>query len=736
MGDWSEVLTSSRLDHPAAEWKVLPYRLGIAGMEITQAIQYHDSDRHLQDPADRGDDNAIRMVAGKPAWVRVYPWSLFGATGLTGTLEIYRRVAGFYYHQVGSLAPDPSSAQEVHSTTLIDDYDQTRGDIGETVNFIIPAEEMIGHLRLVAHLTAGRLSATATLRVAVTLRQTLRLAGVMISYDGPASSAPNAPNLQLAAPTVADLQAMAGTALTLFPVASSAWYRSAGTLVQTQHLQDTMFPTSGCGTEWNALNARVANARTADGNRPGWIYYGLLPSGVPMGPVGGCGGGGIATGPIGQPWTLAHEAGHACGLLHAPSGNAPNPDVNFPVYEPHPQASIGEYGLDVNNGNVASPETFYDLMGYAWPKWISLYHYKKLLDNALLNPVTVGMDQPWWKDLVWEEVRKWPPIPDPDPPPFDRELELPMFPPSQLHDVISLIVRVERGEVAEVLHVARTRAHTELRDAVATAFTVRLRDAEGLVLTEGGLQRLPTAACGCGGCGCGGAGGGDGREPRSYLAQALLPDAGPGAVLEIAREHERDGRSEDAVVWRREAPGRPPRVGRPEVKVDRRGAVTVAWDVEGDVEELWLRWSRDGEQWRSVATGLTESPARIAAGELPPGEGLLQVVAHDGFFSTASKATAVKVPDRAPEAVILHPVERHTYLAGRSIRFWGSLAVPDAEVAESASWLVDGKRVARGLDAFVTLEPGEHKVALRLGDRGRATTVAITVVAAETGEER
>src|SRR5690606_37309487 len=148
--------------------------------------------------------------------------------------------------------------------------------------------------------------------VTVTLRQTLQLAGVMISYNGPSSSAPNAPNLTLAAPILADLQAMSGTALTLFPVQSIANFRTAGTLTLTNHLQDTTFPTSGCGVGWDALHGQVANARTADGNRPGWIYYGLLPAGVPMGPVGGCGGGGVAVGPISQSGTLAHEAGHAC----------------------------------------------------------------------------------------------------------------------------------------------------------------------------------------------------------------------------------------------------------------------------------------------------------------------------------------------------------------------------------------------------------------------------------------
>jgi hypothetical protein len=42
-------------------------------------------------------------------------------------------------------------------------------------------------------------------------------------------------------------------------------------------------------------------------------------------------------------------------------------------------------------------------------------------------------------------------------------------------------------------------------------------------------------------------------------------------------------------------------------------------------------------------------------------------------------------------------------------------------------WLVDGKEVARGLDAFVTLDAGERTVTLRLGDRGRPASVSVKV---------
>ena len=83
-----DLVTSRQLDQIAHERLLWRFGLSIAGIEVTQATQYYQSDEHLTDSADRGADNGIRLVAGKPAWVRVYLWSLFGAAGLTGTLEV------------------------------------------------------------------------------------------------------------------------------------------------------------------------------------------------------------------------------------------------------------------------------------------------------------------------------------------------------------------------------------------------------------------------------------------------------------------------------------------------------------------------------------------------------------------------------------------------------------------------------------------------------------------------
>lgn len=704
-------------------------RLFVSGIEVTQAIQYYHADQHLTDAADRGGDNAIRLVASKPAWVRVYVESLLGGSISTASLEVQRRHDGFLWSTVATLAPQPPVLASASGLTVAQ-YAATRGTLGATLNFIIPASEMIGTLRLIARVSGPSHTAEYTTQVEVTLRQTLRLAGVMIAYDGPASSAANAPNLQIAAPVLADLQAMSATALTLFPVQSTADFRSAGSITLTNHLQDTTFPTSGCGAGWDALHAQVVNARTADGNQAGWIYYGLLPTGVPMGPVGGCGGGGVAVGPINRPGTLAHEAGHACGLEHAPSGGAPNPDPNYPAYEPYdpsntPQASIGEYGLDVNNGIISSPQTTKDFMSYSGPSWISLYHYGRLLSNATLNPVTVGIDHFWWKDLVWEEMLKWPRIPLPDPPPFSLDLELPMYPPSwEQQDVISLIVRVARGKVAQVMHVARTKMRAELDLTAATPFTARLRDEQGRALAEAPLLRLVTAAYGCG-CSHGGR---DDSPPDHYLAQALVPNVAPGASLAID-----DGTD---VVWERKAPERRVEVDAFDAKLDRKGKLRLAWRTSPEADEYWVRYSVDGERWQSLLTGATGREAQVDADRLPAGKVMLQLVAHDGFHSTESKPVRIKVPERMPAVAILHPVDGRTYAAGQALRLWGSAVAAEGGPAKTAraTWWVGKRAVGEGLDAWSAFEPGRHKLTLRVEDKSGTAEASVSITVAAQPE--
>jgi hypothetical protein len=52
-------------------------------------------------------------------------------------------------------------------------------------------------------------------------------------------------------------------------------------------------------------------------------------------------------------------------------------------------ASVGEYGLDINNGAIADPSTFEDFMSYCNPRWISKFTYDFLTNIAQLSPVVV-----------------------------------------------------------------------------------------------------------------------------------------------------------------------------------------------------------------------------------------------------------------------------------------------------------------------------------------------------------
>ena len=54
------------------DWFLDRFRFRIVGIEVTQAIQFYSAASHLTDPADRGADNSVRLIAGKPAWVRAY----------------------------------------------------------------------------------------------------------------------------------------------------------------------------------------------------------------------------------------------------------------------------------------------------------------------------------------------------------------------------------------------------------------------------------------------------------------------------------------------------------------------------------------------------------------------------------------------------------------------------------------------------------------------------------------
>jgi hypothetical protein len=688
----------------------------IRGLEVTQAIQYYRSDQHLTNPTEQLPDNSVTLIANKPAWVRVYVESDSGqsVTNVTGTVTLnwgYLSVKAGQAPLVLNPQPPGSAVAQFNP-----DYKSTRAAIAATLNFVIPADQMLGPITLEASVSAPGVQGKVTKSISVSakLRQTLKLRGVMLGYNGPDPNTPGQ-NLTIAAPTLADLQSTASWALRVMPVRSNAVFEVATTLTQTTPLAGTA-TNGGCTTAWLNLNAAVAQAKVADGSLAGYVYYGLMPSNYPnTSNVGGCESSGVSASTVGFQTGMAHEIGHACGLRHGPCGSVgTSADPNYPAYPPYDTAqsrtaSIGEYGLDISTGDISTPESAKSYMSYCGPQWVSLYDYGILLNNDVLNQEQVGTTFPWWQYIVaydpwwWLHYQPDPPWYVVDPGPIE---EIPVI----VQNVITVIGTIDSSERVEITSVTRSAVFDTTIAGVAGALTLRLHGAGDELLAAAPMIEV----VGQGGCGCG-CGGSDARckdrgPTRPALIMAHLPDVGPGTRLSI--------QSGDRTVWERQAPRRPVQVGAPTIKrTDNMLAVTwtARWP-RGATRQAWLRVSVDrGRTWKAVAIGLLENHTTLDPVQLPAGHLLLQVVAHDGFHSAYSASTELDNETLPPVPAILNPHPRRPLIAGETLHLWGSAAgqhaLPSAETR--FVWTIDGQQAGEGLEVYTTVPPaGTHSCSL------------------------
>jgi hypothetical protein len=729
-----ELALARLLDFPGLKDLVVTKLLRIHGVEVTQGVQRYRSAEHLTDPNDVGPDNAVRIVAHKPAWIRVYVRSFFSpTTGVTGTVRVFRRQFGFLYFQVAELALQPPGTVTAQPSLA---YATERGGIANTLNFVVPADLMCGHLRYDVEVKAGGLSDTRSVHVDATLRQTLRMRIVPVAYDG--TDAAGNP-LTLPAPTLADAQATAAWSLLVYPVRSTPDITLTAEVELTFPLTGSPANPGGCAQSWLDLNQLVAQAKTADGNLPNTFYYGLVPAAVPIGTNSGCASSGVTSGRVNGQQTMAHEFGHALGYPHSPCGNVGAGDPDFPAYEPYdaantPGARLGEYGLDISTADVKSPATFRDYMSYCTPRWISLFNYERAVNHPRLNPTTVCHDTPWlaWNELLVDDWW-WLKHPAPDPPPWYDEVVQPV---DLRQRVISVIgVRDVSGRV-DVRSITRAFAVPEVEGARRTGLVAELVDEQGEAIASAPVMRLVSH----GGCGCGG--GCDGDDERGpYLFQAFLPDVGRGAALRLVEGGEE--------VWRYGAPSEEPEPPVLEARVSKQGQLALRWRVPKSERppEIWIRW-RAGEDAEPHVLFIASGSGRrqLSAAALPAGNVVLDAVAHDGFSEAVSEPVQIRVPRRPPEVAILHPYDRLTVQAGRPLRLHGAATEPGGEPVDSerCAWRIGRRQVAKGLDAFVAAPPaGDHTVTLtatgaggRAEARVRLTTVDPEQEAKKRGRER
>ena len=419
---------------------------------------------------------------------------------------------------------------------------------------------------------------------------------------------------------------------------------------------------------------------------------------------------------------MAHEMGHSFCRRHAPNGTvgeddlpintdcklASRTDDSYPQYygpqgKPYYRSSIGEVGINVITGEIYPPATYYDIMSYCKPKWISPYTWEEILKQMPHNPGDQGTPSDAAEIphlLVTGQVIEGQVKPDPF---WIQEL------PQGSH-----------GEPGEGPY------RLELQDAAQNALFVRHFKVTLVHIDEveepGGFDEDPCWY---------------GEDPGWFYE--LVPF--PQETARIVFYHE------DEIIHVVERSPNPPTVTvlspNGGEKWDGPGLHTITWqaeDIDGDPLVADILYSANGgETWDVLAANLSTDRYEIDAPFLPGSDNaLVKVVVSDGVNTTADMRDApFNAEYKEPLVFMLWPEDGSDLTQGDLVSFSGLATDPEDGPlpSESLVWFsdIDGQ-LGMGTDVLLdAISLGEHEITLRATDSsGMVDTASVNIVVAST----
>lgn len=580
-------------------------RLVIAGVELTQSIQYNGTVG-----TSYGADNFVPLVALKTLAVRVYPAVRRGIaspdalTGARITGELVLSVGDNVVYRTGPTRPSGARVGAVADLSReLWDQELTATIPGQgglasvqlirincSLNFLVPAWYCRrGRFYLSVRLWRVGGDAFAAPQDTASTAQYLefinvrppRLALVRVNWTDSAGTV-NKPSDA----------AMLGTTRVAERMLPFPYFESTilGTEVNSTAAFATVSSAGGCNSAWNNLltDLAVTQIFTALFGL-GDIVFGMVPTAaIPASAKtinSGCGkstgvGGCFVT----YNTSFAHEMGHIFTCSHVAVPGDPSDDPSYPNYGGS-KTSIGEVGIDTGT----SPPTLYgpssagDIMSYKPTQWISPYTYLKIL-NARDMHQSVAAD------------------------------------PRHVRPLLVLILRVYRGigqerrvEIRAAYRIdAAGVVPRPMVDAISP-LSVDLLDAHRQVLATHHCLYLRSHPGGCG-CGCGGSALVPlEREPYYDLHEVI---EWPGERVSAISFH--DGREPLATV----EVGEPPRVeiSGPERREGNLAVRVQAHHPRVHPSTVVLFSGDDGVTWQPVAFNPANGEVLVEAARLPGGE--------------------------------------------------------------------------------------------------------------------